>query len=130
MIVKRIMNLKGINFWYLASGIALNLFWTMVIAMLFSALFLKQAPGGEGGLMAVLLMLLIFLGPFIIGWIVGNMAADLHGPTYGVYGSLGSAIVLLIAALPTGFTGIMLIIAAIAGGLNGGLLSLRGRLKD
>jgi hypothetical protein len=126
MSLKRLLNLKGINLWYLASAVALNLFWTISMALIISMLFLKQYQGGASTVQ-LLLMVATFLGPFLIGWIVGAMAADGRGPTYGVYGSLGSIVVLVIVALPTGLLGIMLIVAAFSGGFNGGLFSIRQR---
>lgn len=127
--IKKILNLKGINYWYLASAIALNLFWTIAIALFLSTLLLKQVQDSTG-LMPVILLLATFLGPFMIGWVVGNMAADLRGPTYGVYGSLGGAVILLAVASSTGSMGFILAIVAIAGGLNGGMVSLRRGLRD
>jgi|WetSurMetagenome_2_1015567.scaffolds.fasta_scaffold679527_1 hypothetical protein len=126
MSFKRLFNIKGLNLWYLASAVALNLFWTLFMALIISMLFLKQFQGGTTTIQLIL-MVATFLGPFLIGWIVGALAADGRGPTYGVYGSLGSIVVLVIVALPTGLLGIMLIVAAFSGGLNGGLYSIRQR---
>ena len=124
MSLKRLLDLKGLNLWYLASAIALNLFWTLLVALFVSMLFIKQIKSGVSTVQMIL-MVVTFLGPFLIGWLVSSMAADGRGPTYGVYGSLGSIIVLVLVALPVGMLGIMLVFIAVAGGLNGGLFSLR-----
>ena len=33
MSIRRLLSLKGINVWYLASAVALNLFWTLLVAL-------------------------------------------------------------------------------------------------
>ena len=124
MSLKRLLDLKGLNLWYLASAIALNLFWTLLVALFVSMLFIKQIKSGVSTVQMIL-MVVTFLGPFLIGWLVSSLAADGRGPTYGVYGSLSSVVVLVLVALPTGLLGVMLVVAAISGGLNGGLFSLR-----
>jgi len=118
-----LFNLKDINFWYLASVVALNVIWTLGFGLAVSYLLIEQA-GTNTGTFQLILLAASFIGPFLIGWLVGRMAADGRGPTYGFYGSLGSVGVLLVVALPSGLIGIMLIVAAIAGGLNGGMLSI------
>jgi hypothetical protein len=124
MSFNRLFNIKGLNTWYLASAIGLNLLWTLLMSLVLSTIFLKQA---NASIAAFQLSIMIgsFLGPFLVGWVVGKLAADGRGPTYGVYGSLGSIVILAIVALPTGLLGLMLMIAAFSGGLNGGLFSLR-----
>ena len=129
MSFRRLLNLKGIHPWYLASAIALNIFWTLAVGLLVSVMFLNKVEASSGTLQLVLLIA-TFLGPFLIGWIIGKMAGDGRGPTYGVYGSLGSIAILFFTALPSGLVGVMLVFAAVAGGLNGGLFSTQGRLRD
>jgi hypothetical protein len=71
-------------------------------------------------------MIGIFIGTLFIGWIIGKLAGDRRGPTYGIIGSLASAGVVLFLILPTGgIFGFLLALIAIAGGLNGGIFSLR-----
>jgi len=121
---KQLFNLNGINFWYLASAIALNLFWTLGTGLIVTYAFMEQVQENPGTFQVILLAA-SFIGPFLIAWLIGRMAGDYRGPTYGFFGSLGSAGVLLVVALPSGVTGLMLIVAAIAGGLNGGMYSMR-----
>ncbi len=121
-----LFNLKGINYWYLASAIVLNLFWTLGIGLVLTILVQEQALGDSGNFQLILLIV-SFIGPFLIGLLIGRMAADGRGPTYGLYGSFGSVGVLLSVALPSGIVGLMLIVVAIAGGLNGGMASIRRR---
>lgn len=130
MTFKHLFGLKDINYWFLASAIALNVFWTLLLTVFFSLLFLKGLQGGEM-LLQALMIAVSFLGPFMIGWIIGNMAADGRGPTYGVYGSFGSTAVLLIIAVPTaGLLGMMMIVVSVAGGFNGGMASIRGKMRE
>jgi hypothetical protein len=123
---KWLLNLKGLNLWYLASAVVLNLFCTLMSALVISMLLVNRIDA-KTTTFQVLLMATTFLGPFLIAWMIGSMAADGRGPTYGVYGSIGSIVILVMVALPTGLLGLMLIIAAFAGGLNGGLFSIRRR---
>ena len=126
MNAKQLFTLKGINYWYLASAVALNLFWTLGFGLLVTNLFLQQMQANSETFQLILLAA-SFIGPFLIAWLIGRMAGDGRGPTYGIYGSFGRAVVLGVVALPSGLVGLMLIVAAIAGGLNGGMLSLRNR---
>lgn len=127
--IKHILRTKGVNFWYLVSAMALNLFWTYIGSLSISLAFLQRSGGNENW-MPILLLVAAFAGPFLIGWMIGRLAGDNRGPTYGLYGSLGSAVLLAVASLQFGLMGIMLITASIAGGLNGGLLSLRRRHRE
>lgn len=119
----KILDLKGINFLFLAAAMFLNLFWTLTVASMVAYLAAQNPEGGRD-VVQVIVFVFTFLGPLLIAWMVGRLAGDNRGPTYGVYGSVGSVMVLFLTALPTGLIGVMLIIAAVAGGLNGGLLSL------
>lgn len=123
---KWLLNLKGVNYWYLASAVALNLFWTMGVGLAVTAFFLGQAQRDPGTTQLILLAA-SFIGPLVIGWMIGQMAADGRGPTYGFYGSFGSVGVLLATALSGGIVGLMMIVAAVAGGLNGGMAAIRRR---
>jgi len=120
---KKLLNLKGINLLFLAAAVILNLFWTVGASSLVA--YLAGAQQLPGDLTQAGIVLLTFIGPFLIGWITGKMSGDSRGPTYGVYGSAGSVLVLVFTALPSGILGMILIVVALAGGLNGGLMALR-----
>jgi sugar phosphate permease len=69
-----------------------------------------------------------FVGTFLVGWFIGKWANDNRGPTYGLISSLGSVALILFIILPAGGNlGLMVAIMALAGGLNGGLASLKRR---
>jgi hypothetical protein len=119
-----IFNFRGINFWHIASSVGLNVLWTGG-SLLFTFYFL----GRSKDILLILqlgLMISVFMGSLIAGLLFGKLAADGRGLTYGLIGSLGSAALSLFIVLPSGgILGLMLAVIAIAGGVNGGILSLR-----
>jgi hypothetical protein len=74
------------------------------------------------------LMSSVFLVALIGGFLAGRIAKDGRGPAYGVYGSLLSVIMILYTILPN-LTAIPIALAAILGGLNGGMFSMRRRRR-
>ncbi len=122
---KTLIDLRGINYWLLASGGGLNLIWTFgVLLIVFRVLTGSEqtVAGAQIGL-----MIGVFGGTFLVGWLIGKMAGDNRGPTYGLVSSLGSVSLIIFVVLPTGVLGLLVIIMALAGGLNGGLASLKRR---
>ena len=118
---KRLVDLRGTNLWLIAAAVGCNVIWTSLT--LFIGVFVLDSS--ESAILIVQLGLIVseFLGPLLSGWLIGRMAADGRGPTYGVIGSLGSVGLILFMLLPTGIIGLMVAVVALAGGLNGGLLS-------
>jgi hypothetical protein len=79
-----------------------------------------------------IMQILLIAGVFIVaafgGYVGGRIAGDGRGPAYGLYGSLGGALLLLYVLLPSGgLFGIIVAASAILGGLNGGLFSVRAK---
>jgi hypothetical protein len=64
-----------------------------------------------------------FSGAFLIGWFCGWLAFDDRGATYGVVGALGSVFMILLTLLASGGIAILLSVAALAGGFNGGAIT-------
>ena len=122
---KDVFNLRGLNYWLLASGVGLNIIWTFFI-FLFALQFLESG-GGNPAIVQLGMMIAVFLGAFLTGWLIGKWAADLRGPSYGVIGSLGSAGIILFVLAPTGIVGLLTALVALAGGFNGGLFALPRR---
>jgi hypothetical protein len=122
---KALFDIRGINYWLLGSGIGLNLIWTFMTLMISYGL-LNGNPRAVSTVQ-IGMMLSILAGNFVVGWLMGRMADDNRGPTYGLISSLGSLILIIFVVLPTGIVGLMVAVMAIAGGLNGGLFSLRRR---
>jgi hypothetical protein len=125
---KALFNLRGTNFWWLASGVGLNLSWAVVV--LFFVFRVLSAGIDTVENMQVVLMIGFFLGPLVIGWLIGRWADDGRGPTYGLIGSLGDLPLILYVILPSGPLGLLVAVVALAGGLNGGLLSQRRRRPE
>ena len=119
----RLMNTKGISFWLLASAIGLNLVFQVVLLLVINLNIGSTSQATGADLLQVIVLLACLIGPFLIGWIITGMAGYGRGPTYGVYGSLGAAVPLLFAFLYTRAIIILLmVVVALAGGLNGGIL--------
>ena len=125
---KALFNLRGINFWWLVSGVGLNISWTIVV-LLFAFRVLSAGIDTVENVQVVL-MVGSFLGPLVIGWLIGRWAGDGRGPTYGLIGSFGSLALILYVVLPSGPLGLLVAVVAAAGGLNGGLLSERRRRPE
>ncbi len=124
MIFRNIFNLRGINLWHLANSVGWNILWTGG-SLLIIFYLLGKSPDTYL-ILQLVLMLSVFIGSLIAGFLFGKLAADGRGPTYGVFGSLGSIILSLFIVFPSGgILGIMLAVIAVAGGINGGLLSMR-----
>ena len=120
-----IFNLKGINLWHIANSLGWNILW-IGGSLLLTFYFLGKSPGALL-IIQLGLMTIFFIGPLTAGIIFGRLASDGRGITYGVIGSFGSIILALFIVLPGGgILGLMLAVIALAGGLNGGLMSLKG----
>ena len=123
MNLRRLFDLNDINYWLLVSGFALDAVLTFIILILL--LQFLAASGGTLGFIQMGLMVAIFLGNFATAWIVGKMASDLRGPTYGLISSMSSAAIILVVMIPAGgIFGFLAAIVALAGGFNGGIASL------
>lgn len=123
MDTRNLFNLRGLNYWILAVGVGLNFFWMggLLLFAFFALMSENQA------LAQIVALVGSFAGAFVIGWLMGKLAADGRGATYGLLGSFGSLILAIIFLVPTGIVGLMVAIVIPAGGLNGGLYSERRR---
>jgi len=130
MNLKSLFDIRATNYCILALSILANLTWS------FFALLTAYYAAGTGiasiELTQVALMLAEFIGPFAIGWFCGWLAFDDRGTTYGLIGALGSVIIILFTLLLTGAIAILLSLAALAGGFNGGIITQYrgGRKKE
>jgi len=125
---KSLFDIRGANGWIIALGVAANLLWSFFTLVI--AFYVLDISGGTIETVQVGLLISEFIGPFIIGWFCGWLAFDDRGATYGVVGALGSALIVLITLLASGVIAILLSIAALAGGFNGGAITrYRGRRK-
>jgi hypothetical protein len=121
---KRLLDTKGLSFWLLASAIGLNLIY-MVILLIIVNLSIGGSPQ-EGGsdMVQVIALLACLIGPFLVAWIITGMAGDGRGPTYGVYGSFGAAVPLVLLFIYSRAIFLLLMVGVVlAGGLNGGIFA-------
>ena len=125
---KSIFDVRGANGWIIALAIAANLLWSFFTLIV--AFYILDVSGGSIETVQVGLLISEFIGPFLIGWFCGWLAFDDRGATYGVVGALGSVFMILLTLLASGVLAIMLSIASLAGGFNGGSITrYRGRRK-
>ena len=123
-----IFDVRGANGWIIALAIAANLLWSFFTLIV--AFYILDVSGGSIETVQVGLLISEFIGPFLIGWFCGWLAFDDRGATYGVVGALGSVFMILLTLLASGVLAIMLSIASLAGGFNGGSITrYRGRRK-
>ena len=123
MNLKSLFNMRDLNYWLLASGLGLSAVW-MIITLIILLQFLIDDLNAIGTVQLIL-MASVFVGNFVTGWITGKLASDLRGPTYGVVSSLASVIISLLVLVPAGgIFGILTALVAVAGGFNGGVLTL------
>ncbi len=118
---KSIFDIRGANGWIIALGVAANLLWSFFMFVI--AFYILDVRGEPIESVQVGLLLSEFIGPFITGWFCGWLAFDDRGATYGVVGALGSVFMILLTLLASGGIAIMLSIAALAGGFNGGAIT-------
>jgi hypothetical protein len=125
---KSIFDMRGANGWIIALGVAANLLWSFFTLII--AFYILDVSGETIETVQVGLLLSEFIGPLSIGWFCGWLAFDDRGATYGVVGALGSVLIILLTLLASGVIAILLSIAALAGGFNGGAITrYRGRRK-
>ncbi len=118
---KELTNLNGINWWLLLSGGGINFIWAS--GVLIWALQTISEERSTINSIQVWLLLGLFLGPFLVGLMLGKWAADGRGPTYGIISTIISLGVIGYALIPNGIIGLLALMVHLMGGLNGGLLS-------
>jgi hypothetical protein len=121
-------DVRGANGWILALAIAANLLWSFFTFII--AFYALDVSGRTIETVQVGLLMSEFIGPLLIGWFCGWLAFDDRGATYGVVGTLGSVFMILLTVLTSGGIAMMLSMAALAGGFNGGAITrYRGSRK-
>lgn len=123
MDLRRLFNLNDINYWLLISGFALDAILTVVLLILLLQFLASRIS--TVSTMQLGLMIGLFIINFATAWVIGKMADDLKGPTYGLIGSIASAIIVVFVTVPAGGVfGLLAAISALAGGFNGGVATL------
>jgi hypothetical protein len=123
MNLKRLVSFQNLNWWLVVAGIGCNIILTAMVALLANALGASDGsePGGVTG--TAVMMIGTFLSTLFTGFITGRMAQE-NETSYGVICCIGVAGIIVISIPPSIFT-LMMLFIALAGGLNGGMLSLR-----
>jgi hypothetical protein len=123
---KNILNFKGLSFWLLGSAIGLNVVW-VALMMIFTVIATPKTETPEAPeWLGLVLIVAAFLGPFLIALLIGKMASDQRGPTYGLMGALIAALIVAALILPGNVEiGFIMLAVTLLGGLNGGLMSQR-----
>jgi len=121
---KDLFNLRGLDLWLVGVSFGWSVLWAFV-SLLVAFLVLRANPDAAGTAQTGL-MLSAFLGSLLSGWLLGRRAADGRGLTYGLITGLITAVLFGIVLIPIGgMLGLLVAAVSLAGGLNGGLLSLR-----
>ena len=125
---KSLFDIRSTNTWILALSIMANLVWSFFALLI--AFYIADIGKADIGLVQIVLLISEFIGPLSIGWYCGWLAFDDRGATYGLIGALGSVFMILLYLLASGGIAIILSVAALAGGFNGGAITrYRGKSK-
>jgi hypothetical protein len=125
---KSLFDIRSTNTWILALAIMANLVWSFFALLI--AFYIADIGKADTGLVQIVLLISEFIGPLSIGWYCGWLAFDDRGATYGLIGALGSVFIILFTLVASGGIAIILSVAALAGGFNGGAITrYRGKSK-
>lgn len=120
MNLNKMFEMGGLNLWIVASGNGLNLILQGV------TVFVAGLLGAQGGSAAqgaqIVLMLGTFLGPLLVAVISGRMERERY-QSYALYTLPGALIMLVLGVLAQPLFGLMLIVVAVLGALNGARLA-------
>jgi uncharacterized membrane protein len=125
---RHLFTLQGLNKWILGLGLAANLLWAFFI-LSGTFLGLAASSGRLATLLQLGLLLASFGGPFLIGWLLGALAADGRGPSYGLISTLSAILLAAFVLLPVGIYGVMIVLTLPLGGLNGGMYAERRNIR-
>jgi len=123
-----LLNFQGVNWWTLLGGIGLNFVMTTFLSLFGTYLSVNEATAEVYARLGAPLMVLVIFGlTLLAGWVIGKIADD-EPVKHALLSSLGALVPLGFAAVMT-FNPMLLMVAAIAvaGNLNGGMLSVPRR---
>jgi hypothetical protein len=119
-----LFNFRGINWWTLLGGLGLNFVFTLFTAGGGAYLASQESTAGfYQELGAPIMVLVIFLGCGLAGYIVGKIADDVP-LKHAVWSSMGAVLPFVATAVLT-FNPMQLMLGAVAaaGAFNGGMLA-------
>ena len=125
MDLKRIFDLKGINWWIMLSGMGMNLGLTYFLSLGMSFAVANEMSGE----LTIVLVLLGGLGiPLLTAYVCGRLADERY-LTYAFYSLIGYLILAVPGAVVGGLFGAFMVLFGILGAYNGGFLAARRSAK-
>ena len=118
---RRLIDPRDLNWWLVLAGIGCN--FVLMVAVTWGAASVLRRGEAMVEVSQVILILGAFLATFLTGFLTGWLGQG-NGATYGLICSAGNLAVVAIAVPPSIFA-LLVTVVALAGGLNGGLLSER-----
>ena len=119
----KLLDPRGLKPWIMVVGLVLNLVLTGLFFKAVNYVVIQQGGAFEG--LDTALMLGIFTITILIGFGTAMLANDQRGPTYGIYGSLVSFVVITVIMYQSGSLTLLVALMALLGGYNGGMLGER-----
>lgn len=117
----KLLDFRNTKYAFIILAMIANITWVIVFIDVIIARWMTQ--GGWASGMDVAMILGVFLGSAVIGFIVTLIAADGHGPTYGIYGGLaGLVTVVVLVFMSSAMLAALVGLTAVLGGFNGGML--------
>lgn len=113
-------DLRGTKIAFILLSMAANVALSLLFFSLMDWLMLQYGDQVTG--IDTTLMLGIFLGSLLIGFLMSLFAKDGRGIAYGVYGGLAGLVVIVLMTWKSGLLAALVGLMAVLGGYNGGSL--------
>lgn len=129
MKIVKLFDLRGIKIAYLILSIVANVAWVLLFLSGIDTLLVRYGDQMTG--LDTTIMLGIFLGAVLIGFLVAKIAKDKRGHTYGIYGGLVGMVVagILMRSSPllAALTGLMDLLGNFNGATLGEAMNRRNK---
>jgi len=117
----KLLDFRNTKYAFIGLAMIANITWVIVFIDVIIARWMTQ--GGWVSGLDVAMILGVFLGAAVIGFMVTLIANDGHGPTYGIYGGLaGLVTVVVLVFMSSAMLAALVGLTAVLGGFNGGML--------
>jgi hypothetical protein len=123
----RLLDPRGLKLWMVILGLVLNLALTGLFFVAVNQVLIQQGGVFDG--LDTILMLGEFMITLLIGFGITLLANDRRGPTYGVYGAIGSFVMITVIMYQSGLLTLLVGVIALLGGYNGGMIGERINLN-
>ena len=118
---------RGLKLWIVGVALLLNFVLTWLFFRAVDYVMIQEGGAFDG--LDTALMLGVFIITILIGFGAALLARDRRGPTYGLYGSIVSFIIITIIMYQSGILAVLVAVMALLGGYNGGMLGERVNQK-